>query len=955
MANLPYIDGNESKVLGLLKMYSRMGAFPLDATSVFNTKEDLLAYINETGSYAYPGQVVAVANGDVTNIAHDDDYSLYIIRSDRTIQEIGKNLTFASVDEATTFIDTSRSSIRAGELITVADANNGYSLYMVRDDYSLHRLSFEASDIPDVSWSTLQGKPVSSPDNIDDAVAKKHEHTNKETLDKISEIDGQPSYDGNKIAYKSDVAWEKLEDKPTTLAGFGITDAYTSAQVDNQFVKTADVVTIPEAGKILKLDDNAQIPASVLSGVIPLANLPHGALERCVVVANDDARFALSNTEVQTGDTIKVTETGMMYFVVDSSKLAEEAGYEVYTAGSASSVEWSGIQNTPNNLAGYGINDAVNVSEVTTVAEANKLLKLNEEGKLPADITGDATTVGGKSATDFVEVADVAVTAEANKLLKLNDDAKLPADITGDADTLDGKHATDFISASDVTDVAEANKLLKLDSDGKLPTDITGEAGSVEWDGVKNTPTTLAGYGINDAVNVSEVTTVAEANKLLKLNDAGELPANITGNAATASSVEWTGVNNTPTTLDGYGITDAFTQDAAREQFVAIADTSTVAEAGKILKLNSEAKLPADITGNAATASSVEWTGVKNTPTTLSGYGITDAFTQDAARELFVSVDDVVTTPAPDKLLKLDGEGKLPVSILSGTIPMANLPHGALERCVVVASDTARFALTNLNVQTGDTVKVTNTGKMYFVVDDTKLGTEAGYEVYTAGSASSVPWSGITGTPTTLSGYGITDAYTSDVVDANFVKVTDVAITAEANKLLKLNVDGKLPADITGEAGSVAWGNITGMPTTVAGFGIADVYTKDESDNKYAASDDIVSVAEANKVLKLNADGKLPTSITGEAGSVAWGNIIGKPTAEASEIDDAVNSRHGHQNKDTIDKIGVNADGRMTYNETNTVAYMADLASIIHIGASGPDDSMPVGGLWLDTSPDANA
>lgn len=92
----------------------------------------------------------------------------------------------------------------------------------------------------------------------------------------------------------------------------------------------------------------------------------------------------------------------------------------------------------------------------------------------------------------------------------------------------------------------------------------------------------------------------------------------------------------------------------------------------------------------------------------------------------------------------------LDASKLTGTIDIARLPKGALERCTVVADDTARFKLTTSSVQVGDTVKVTATGKMYFVVDDSKLATEAGYEVYTAGSATSVPWSGVTGKPSTF-------------------------------------------------------------------------------------------------------------------------------------------------------------------------------------------------------------
>ena len=88
--------------------------------------------------------------------------------------------------------------------------------------------------------------------------------------------------------------------------------------------------------------------------------------------------------------------------------------------------------------------------------------------------------------------------------------------------------------------------------------------------------------------------------------------------------------------------------------------------------------------------------------------------------------------------------------ITSGTINIDRLPKAALERMVVVADDTARFKLTTATAQVGDTVKVTATNKMYLVKDDSKLNTEAGYEPYTAGYASSVPWSGVTGKPNTF-------------------------------------------------------------------------------------------------------------------------------------------------------------------------------------------------------------
>lgn len=88
--------------------------------------------------------------------------------------------------------------------------------------------------------------------------------------------------------------------------------------------------------------------------------------------------------------------------------------------------------------------------------------------------------------------------------------------------------------------------------------------------------------------------------------------------------------------------------------------------------------------------------------------------------------------------------------ITSGTIDIDRLPKAALERLVVVANDTARFALTTATAQSGDTVKVTSTGKMYLIKDESKLNSEDGYEPYTASSASSVPWSGVTSKPSTF-------------------------------------------------------------------------------------------------------------------------------------------------------------------------------------------------------------
>lgn len=84
----------------------------------------------------------------------------------------------------------------------------------------------------------------------------------------------------------------------------------------------------------------------------------------------------------------------------------------------------------------------------------------------------------------------------------------------------------------------------------------------------------------------------------------------------------------------------------------------------------------------------------------------------------------------------------------SGLVPLTQMPPSAIERLVIVADQVARFALTTATVQNGDTVKQTDVNEMFYVIDDTNLGNSAGYAVYAAGTAASVPYSGVTGVPT---------------------------------------------------------------------------------------------------------------------------------------------------------------------------------------------------------------
>ena len=90
--------------------------------------------------------------------------------------------------------------------------------------------------------------------------------------------------------------------------------------------------------------------SKITSGTIDIARIPKAALAELKIVADDDARFALTTADIQNGDTVKVESTGKMYYVKDQTKLSTEDGYAVYTADQASSVDWSGVINKPTTF-----------------------------------------------------------------------------------------------------------------------------------------------------------------------------------------------------------------------------------------------------------------------------------------------------------------------------------------------------------------------------------------------------------------------------------------------------------------------------------------------------------------------------------------------------------------------------------------------------------------------------
>ena len=81
-----------------------------------------------------------------------------------------------------------------------------------------------------------------------------------------------------------------------------------------------------------------------------------------------------------------------------------------------------------------------------------------------------------------------------------------------------------------------------------------------------------------------------------------------------------------------------------------------------------------------------------------------------------------------------------------------------------------------------------------------------------------------------------------------------------------------------------------------------------------ASGDETVSAGGASYVYNKTAATWVKTSESESMDLIFnWDKIVGKPTSTASAIDDAVVKAHTHINKTSLDKIGQDVDGNLTY------------------------------------------
>lgn len=146
-----------------------------------------------------------------------------------------------------------------------------------------------------------------------------------------------------------------------------------------------------------------------------------------------------------------------------------------------------------------------------------------------------------------------------------------------------------------------------------------------------------------------------------------------------------------------------------------------------------KAALPTSVSGNAGTATKLATSRVIAIAGAVQGSATFDGSSN-------VSINSTLNGFDASKITS----GTINADRLP-EIPISKIPAAAMERLYVVESQSAAMSLT---IQEGDVVQIGSGGPMYFCVSESASTFATKFKVFTAGAATSVPWSGVTGKPT---------------------------------------------------------------------------------------------------------------------------------------------------------------------------------------------------------------
>lgn len=292
-----------------------------------------------------------------------------------------------------------------------------------------------------------------------------------------------------------------------------------------------------------------------------------------------------------------------------------------------------------------------------------------------------------------------------------------------------------------------------------------------------------------------------------------------------------------------------------------------------------------------------------------------------------VTINTTISTINAEKLTGIINVDRLP------EIPIEKIPAAALERLFVVDSQSAAMSV---DVQEGDVVQIGSGGPMYFCVSESASTFATKFKEFTAGSATSVPWSGVTGKPT-FATVATSGSY-NDLT--NKPTIPSLSGYATQNWVTSQGYLTSIPAATSSTYGGIQIGYTTSGKNYAVQLSNGKAYVNvpwtDTNTNYYPTT-----------FAWTNGTTAGPTgSLTGsKMSAVSFGAI---PSASATQSGVVTTGDQTFGGIKTIDTINVTSINEATPGEGFWIGYNTE--GIIRIGKDGDYDFGTSGGTYSGTA-----
>ncbi len=338
---------------------------------------------------------------------------------------------------------------------------------------------------------------------------------------------------------------------------------------------------------------------------------------------------------------------------------------------------------------------------------ARKPLVINADGRKAQLPSGD--TIQG--------TASAATTLETGRTIGMTGDVSWTSSAFNGSDNVTGTStlANSGVPAGTYNNSATQTQSFTVDVKGRITGVGTATTITPAWDSIASKPTTLSGYGITDAqtfdADLTAIAGLEGAAGLLRKTDTNTwaLDTNpyLIGNQTITLSGDLTGSGTTSitTTLSNSGVTAGTYNNSATQT-----QSFTVNAKGRITG-----------TGSLTTITPA-WSSISSKPTTLSGYGITDAQPVDA------DLTSIAGLAGTSGLLRKTAENTW---TLDSALPTSYLPKQTLENGLFEVYENIATYSSETSSLTG-TCKITlpygwNTTMLSFIIEGYNYASGRGY------------------------------------------------------------------------------------------------------------------------------------------------------------------------------------------------------------------------------------